>query len=278
MNNGLTNTNILSIAIDPTNSQIIYAGTDGGGVYKSTNGGANWAKMNNGLTNTNILSIAIDPENTQTLYAGTKLGVFKYILTFDISASADTGGSITLLDNVKVNYGESQTFTITPNTGYRIKDVKVDGSSVGAVAIYTFENVSSDHIIEAIFEPITFTITASAGFGGTITPSGSVTVNYGDSKTFTVTPTSGYKISNVKVDGASKGTISSYTFSNITSDHKIEATFEKEKTETVITLQPDNPYMTVNGVQQEIDPGRGTKPVIIPKWLNGQERLCLSVQ
>jgi fibronectin type 3 domain-containing protein len=38
------------------------------------------------------------------------------------------------------------------------------------------------------------------------------------------------------------------------------------KPQTVITLQPDNPYMTVNGVSQEIDPGRGTKPVIIPKW------------
>ena len=38
------------------------------------------------------------------------------------------------------------------------------------------------------------------------------------------------------------------------------------KPKTVITLQPDNPMMTVNGVQQEIDPGRGTKPVIIPKW------------
>lgn len=33
-----------------------------------------------------------------------------------------------------------------------------------------------------------------------------------------------------------------------------------------ITLQPNNPYMTVNGVKKEIDPGRGTKPVIIPKW------------
>ncbi len=38
------------------------------------------------------------------------------------------------------------------------------------------------------------------------------------------------------------------------------------KPQTVITLQPDNPMMTVNGVQKEIDPGRGTKPVIIPKW------------
>ena len=38
------------------------------------------------------------------------------------------------------------------------------------------------------------------------------------------------------------------------------------KPQIIITLQPDNPMMTVNGVQQEIDPGRGTKPIIIPKW------------
>ena len=42
--------------------------------------------------------------------------------------------------------------------------------------------------------------------------------------------------------------------------------FEKEVTQTVIILKIGNPYMTVNGVQKEIDPGRGTKPVIIPKW------------
>ena len=46
----------------------------------------------------------------------------------------------------------------------------------------------------------------------------------------------------------------------------ITATYEKPVQAIIITLQPDNPYMTVNGVQQEIDPGRGTKPVIIKEW------------
>ncbi len=53
------------------------------------------------------------------------------------------------------------------------------------------------------------------------------------------------------------------------SDYSNEASATTESNpppQTIITLQPDNPYMTVNGVKKEIDPGRGTKPVIIPKW------------
>jgi len=46
----------------------------------------------------------------------------------------------------------------------------------------------------------------------------------------------------------------------------IMVTYRKAAQQTVITLQPDNSYMTVNNVSQEIDPGRGTKPVIIPEW------------
>ncbi|MCD6427548.1 MAG: copper amine oxidase N-terminal domain-containing protein, partial [Caldisericaceae bacterium] len=46
----------------------------------------------------------------------------------------------------------------------------------------------------------------------------------------------------------------------------ITITYNPPAKTIVITLKPGNPYMTVNGVSQEIDPGRGTKPVIIPKW------------
>ncbi|MGC8979808.1 InlB B-repeat-containing protein, partial [Caldisericum sp.] len=105
-----------------------------------------------------------------------------------IYASAGSSGSIYPSENVFVDYGKSQAFSITPNAGYKIKDVKVDGVSVGAVSSYTFENITKDHTIEAIFEPITFTITSSSSSGGTITPSSTITVNYGDSKTFNITP------------------------------------------------------------------------------------------
>lgn len=71
----------------------------------------------------------------------------------------------------------------------------------------------------------TFTITASAGTNGTITPSGDVTVNQGTDPTFTITPDSGYNVADVTVDGSSKGAVTSYTFSNVATDHAIQATF-----------------------------------------------------
>ncbi len=70
---------------------------------------------------------------------------------YKISASSQTGGSITPDGEVTVIEGEMQKFTITANEGYSIGDVKVDGESVGAVSEYTFENVSGDHTIEALF-------------------------------------------------------------------------------------------------------------------------------
>ena len=69
------------------------------------------------------------------------------------------------------------------------------------------------------------TITATAGKGGSIDPSGTVQINDGKSKTFTITPDEGHYISDVKVDGASVGTPTTYTFSKVTADHTIEATF-----------------------------------------------------
>ena len=72
----------------------------------------------------------------------------------------------------------------------------------------------------------TYIITALAGANGSITPSGSVSVNNGDSQTFMITPNQGYHILNILVDGVSVGTTSPYTFNNVTSAHTISATFE----------------------------------------------------
>ena len=98
-----------------------------------------------------------------------------------------------------------------------------------------------------------YSISSSANIGGSISPSGTVSVNYGDSKTFTITPNEGYKIKDVLVDVKSIGPVSSYTFTNITQDHTIEATFEKEKKETVIILQIGNKNFTVNGETRTLD-------------------------
>jgi hypothetical protein len=145
--------------------------------------------------------------------------------TYVINASATTGGTISPSGSVNVAYGTNQTFTITPNPGYSITAVTVDGTSQGAITSYTFNNVTAAHIIAASFAINTYTITASAGTGGTIIPNGSVNVAYGGTQTFTIAPNSGYAISGVTVDGTSQGSITSYTFTSVVTAHTINATF-----------------------------------------------------
>jgi hypothetical protein len=77
----------------------------------------------------------------------------------------------------------------------------------------------------AVAEEATHTITASAGTGGTIAPIGDVPVTDGASQGFTMTPDPGYYISDVLVDGVSVGAVASYTFTAVTLDHTIAASF-----------------------------------------------------
>ena len=70
---------------------------------------------------------------------------------YTIKATAGAGGSISPSGNVSVREGRDQTFTITPDKGYAVANVKIDGKSIGAVKSYTFEKVSRTHTIEVIF-------------------------------------------------------------------------------------------------------------------------------
>jgi len=80
------------------------------------------------------------------------------------------------------------------------------------------------------YAPTTYTITASSGTGGSISPSGSASVSEGGSQTYTITASSGYKISNVIVDGTSIGAASTYTFSNVAASHSISVAFASAAT------------------------------------------------
>ena len=70
---------------------------------------------------------------------------------YTIEATAGAGGSISPSGSVSVREGRDQTFTITPDKGYAVSTVKIDGKSIGAVKSYTFENVSRTHTIEVVF-------------------------------------------------------------------------------------------------------------------------------
>jgi hypothetical protein len=105
-----------------------------------------------------------------------------------------------------------------------------------------------------------YTISASAGSGGTINPSGPVTVNYGGNQGFTITVNTGYTILSVTVDGVNKGAIGSYTFSNVTANHSISASFIPTYT------------VTYNGNQNTL----GSVPVDSTQYTNGQTATVLS--
>lgn len=92
---------------------------------------------------------------------------------------------------------------------------------------------------------ITYTVTATAGSGGAISPSGAVSVNEGGSQTFSITANSGYQISTVSVDGVNQGAMASYTFTNVTADHTISAAFTQISSDEDSDDTPKPPEKTI---------------------------------
>ena len=92
-----------------------------------------------------------------------------------------------------------------------------------------------------------YTITATAGEGGSITPNGDVSVKEGASQTFAITANNGYEIADVLVDGSSVGAVESYTFSDVKANHTISASFSK----TTSAAEFDNDF------EQDEFPGHG---------------------
>ncbi len=169
---------------------------------------------------------------------------------YTITATANVNGSIAPSGSQTVSAGANITFTITANPGYQVLSVNVDGANQGALTSYTFTNVSANHTINAYFKAVTYTITASAGANGSISPAGTLTFNPGTNQTFTITPAAGYHIADVQVDGSSVGAPTSYPFANITANHTISATFAVNSSYTITASADANstisPVGTVN--------------------------------
>ncbi len=180
---------------------------------------------------------------------------------FTLTASAYLGGSISPSGDIVVNRGDSQTFTLTPNTGYEVRYIVVDGASKGAVTSYTVANVTADHTIKAYFIAIMYPITASAGPNGSITASASVA--YGGSKTFSITPVAGYHVADVLVDGVSQGAVTSYTFTNVTAVHTIDASFASNPPYQITATAGSNGSISPSGISTVFG-GAGQSYTITP--------------
>jgi FlgD Ig-like domain/Ser-Thr-rich glycosyl-phosphatidyl-inositol-anchored membrane family len=97
-----------------------------------------------------------------------------------------------------------------------------------------------------------WTILASAGANGSISPSGTVTVTQGANQTFTLTPASGCAVASIVVDGVSQTVASSYTFTNVTASHTITATFADVTAPTVTVTAPNGGELWLVGTSHSI--------------------------
>ena len=150
-----------TVTLNGVNSDATGAGNYAVGVtvniYASTKSGYSfngWTSDNVTITNANnknasfimpAKDVAVTANWTKNSSGGTGH------IYYTIKATAGAGGTISPSGNAAVLYGRNKTFTITPDNGYAIADVKIDGQSIGAVKTYTFERVKGDHTIEAVF-------------------------------------------------------------------------------------------------------------------------------
>ncbi len=152
-----------------------------------------------------------------------------------INASAGTGGSISPAGNVNVGHGGGMYFYFVPNSGYTLDKVLVDGVETAVAGNrYQFTNVTERHTISASFKasappPTTYyTITASSGTGGHISPIGSIQVAEGGSQTFSLIPNTGYEIDKVLIDGIETAVAgNAYRFTNVRANHSVSASFKR---------------------------------------------------
>ena len=147
----------------------------------------------------------------------------KPVLDKDYTISAMFGEDA-LTGDIKLAYVDANGTEITPDTTKVGKVIIRAGGLTAPNGNYTV--VFMDGTLTIDERPV-YTIKATAGIHGSITPSGDVDVLHGGSQTFTIAANRGYAISNVKIDGVSIGAVKSYTFENVTGNHTIEVTFMK---------------------------------------------------
>ena len=176
----------------------------------------------------NVTLTEKDDQKPLTITGNTSV-IYGEKLTLTTTGGSGMGAVTYRIDNA-ISTGEA---TIDPNTGV-LTPVKVGSVSVIATKAgdNNYNDVTSAPFVLMI-KPATptgepnYTIKATAGAGGSISPSGNVSVREGGDQTFTITPDKGYAVANVKIDGKSIGAVKSYTFENVSSPHTIEAIFVK---------------------------------------------------
>ena len=136
-----------------------------------------------------------------------------------------------IADNIEVIDSTNYRVTYSPLVGFVIDSIYINGIYYGKDSTngYTFKNITGDSTIRILYKPIIFTITSSAGNGGSISPQGTSILNYGARPTFTFTPNNGYIIDSIIVNGFKINNVSSYTFDSVKSNQTIRIVYKNSK-------------------------------------------------
>lgn len=156
--------------------------------------------------------------------------------TLTVTATADVNGTVSPSGAVTVFENQNKEFVFTPNTGYVLSDVTVDGVSVPFIGnSYTLKAIAKDTSVHGVFTALpTYTVTAAVLAGeGTVTPASAVVVE-GGSQEIIIEPMPGYEIDSVTVDGIALLVENNrIVLNDIRADHVINVTFKPVPTYTV---------------------------------------------
>lgn len=162
------------------------------------------------------------------------------VIYYSISAGSGANGSISPSGSVDVASGGEQIFYLIADEGYEIDTLTVDGSPAEANGgSYRFENIRENHTIHVTYKErpaaaVYHTITAEAGAGGKISPSGSVRAIEGGAADFCFIPDEGYEVAEVLIDGAAVELASNeYCFEGVSQGHAIHVSFKKSEPASV---------------------------------------------
>jgi len=167
-------------------------------------------------------------DNNHTIVAN--FDIYRYEVTTSVNDA--TMGTITATDSV--DCGSAFDYEVTPEFGYHIASVEVDGVAETIADSSTFTSsitdIHADHSIVATFEINHYLMDVTAGANGTIVP-GDTVLEHGQDVTFTITPDDCYYISELIVDGEDQASLivpegMTYTFANVSEAHTLEANFE----------------------------------------------------
>ena len=148
--------------------------------------------------------------------------------TFDVITSVPGGNGTITPSKIGVIEGSKVKITFTPNTGYMVDKVLVNGIEKTANGNEIEITVDEEKTVEVSYKKIPFTITVEEVTGATVDPDGTVTVSYGDNKDFTITANTGYKLVKVLVNDVEKALDgNTLKLKNITSNMKIKVVVEK---------------------------------------------------